>query len=150
MRLSEIIARLGPDAREVCPDGTGGPDPEVTSVVTDSREAAPGAVFCALPGEHADGADFIADAHERGAVAAITERAGVTPLRQLVVPDARAAMRTAAWALWEHDARAMHLAAVTGTNGKTTVVTLLRDMLVAGGASAGLVGTLGRDIGGGL
>ncbi len=150
MRLSEIIARLDPDAREVRPNGTQGADPEVTSVVTDSREAVPGAIFCALPGEHADGADFIADAHARGAIAAITERAGVTPLRQLVVPDARAAMRTAAWALWEDDARAMRLAAVTGTNGKTTVVTLLRDMLVSGGASAGLVGTLGRDLGAGL
>jgi len=145
LRLSELCETLrGAGVRTL-----GFREVEVTSISTDSRRVSPGALFCALKGAHADGADFAADAARRGAVAVLTERAeAVTPLLpQLIVPDARAAMRKAAWALWGESAEAVRLAAVTGTNGKTTTATLLRDMLRKGGLGAGLVGTLGRDLG---
>jgi len=58
-------------------------------------------------------------------------------------------MRKAAWALWGELARGVRLAAVTGTNGKTTVSSLLRLMLASGG-SAGLVSTFGIDLGAGV
>ena len=145
MQLGELVAAIGEAQalhfREA----------EVTRVVTDSRRAVEGAVFCALAGEHANGADFIEDAARRGAVAAITERAEqTTPLTQLVVPDARAAMRKAAWALWGRSAAAVDLAGVTGTNGKTTTVFLLRDMIEAAGLHAGVVSTMGVDLGRGV
>jgi UDP-N-acetylmuramoyl-L-alanyl-D-glutamate--2,6-diaminopimelate ligase len=123
----------------------------IASVATASRRATPGALFCALRGEHHDGSEFIPDAERRGAAAAITERANPeSPLPQIVVEDARAASRRAAWALWGEEARGIRLAGVTGTNGKTTVAWLLRDMLRAGGFATGVVGTLGRDVGSGL
>ncbi|MHC5055243.1 MAG: UDP-N-acetylmuramoyl-L-alanyl-D-glutamate--2,6-diaminopimelate ligase [Planctomycetota bacterium] len=150
MRLSDLVGRMRELGARV--DVRGGPDAdvEVTSVVTDSRKVTRGALFCALRGARADGAAFIEDAATRGAAAAIAERAEFTPLAQLVVPDARAAMRLAAWALWGNSIRDVRLAGVTGTNGKTTVVTLLRDMLGRSGRRAGLVGTLGLDVGDGL
>ena len=97
MRLCKFVERVRELGARV--DLCGGPDAdvEVTSVVTDSRKVTRGAVFCALRGARADGAAFIEDAATRGAVAAITERAEFTPLAQLVVPDARAVMRLAAW-----------------------------------------------------
>jgi UDP-N-acetylmuramoyl-L-alanyl-D-glutamate--2,6-diaminopimelate ligase len=150
VRLRELVERVRALGVQVDLHGRPGADVEVTSIVTDSRRATGGAVFCALRGARADGAAFIKDAATRGAVAAISERAEFTPLTQLVVPDARAAMRLAAWALWGNAIEGVRLAGVTGTNGKTTVVTLLRDMLGSGGRSAGLVGTLGLDTGDGL
>ena len=150
MRLRELVERVRNLGVQVDLHGDSGADAEVTSIVTDSRKATGGAVFCALRGARADGAAFIKDAATRGAVAAISERAEFTPLTQLVVPDARAAMRVAAWAVWGNSISNVRLAGVTGTNGKTTVVTLLRDMLSSGERSAGLVGTLGLDTGDGL
>jgi len=150
LRLRELIDSVRDLGADIDLRGAPVAGVEVTSVVTDSRKVTRGAVFCALRGARADGAAFIEDAATRGAVAAITERAEHPPLTQLVVPDARAAMRLAAWAVWGSSTRDIHLAGVTGTNGKTSVVTLLRDMLSAGGSPAGLVGTLGVDAGRGL
>ena len=62
---------------------------EVTAVVHDSRRVVPGALFCALPGEIADGADFAADAVASGAEAVLTERPVAVDVPRLVVRDAR-------------------------------------------------------------
>ena len=75
---------------------TGATDVVPTSVVTDSREATPGSLYVAKPGEHADGHDFVDAAFERGAVLVLAERevtdAAGSPFPAVVVDDAVLAM----------------------------------------------------------
>ncbi|HPD06955.1 MAG TPA: UDP-N-acetylmuramoyl-L-alanyl-D-glutamate--2,6-diaminopimelate ligase [Candidatus Bipolaricaulis sp.] len=109
-----------PDIREV----------EVRGLAWDSRRVVPGDLFFALVGERADGHRFIPDAVARGAVAVVGERvrasAGVPYAR---VPDARSALAHAAAAFYGHPTRELRAIGVTGTNGKTTVVHLLGQLL---------------------
>ncbi len=129
MRLShnEIAAHLGHAA---LPD-----DFWVTSVVTDSREVTPGALFVCLPGERADGHDFAGMARERGAVALLASRplpgAG---LPVLLVPDTVKALGQIA-ALWRGRTTA-RVVAVTGTAGKTTLKETLAQVLSTRGRTA--------------
>ena len=91
----------------------------VSSVVTDSRKIEPGCLFVALKGPRFDGHDFVALAHELGAVAALVEAPVAVDLPQLVCPDTRLALGLIAGA----HRRAWHgpVVAVTGNSGKTTV-----------------------------
>jgi len=127
----------------------GAEDIEIACVTEDSRRVRPGALFVARPGSKGDGADFVADAIARGAVAIAALPSVVERCRDR---DARvrwytcdAPARTAAHlahAVVGWPSRAMKVAAVTGTNGKTTVSTLLRQLLEASGMRCGLIGTV--------
>ncbi|MGE0028386.1 MAG: UDP-N-acetylmuramoyl-L-alanyl-D-glutamate--2,6-diaminopimelate ligase [Thermoleophilia bacterium] len=121
----------------------------ITSVVHRASEAGPGALFCALPGLRADGHDYVAEAASRGAAAAVVEREvpGVA-IPQVVVPDARLAMALAAAAVAGHPSDDLIVVGVTGTNGKTTSVFLLRAVLEAAGHRTGLIGTIEARVGG--
>lgn len=145
MRLSLILSPL--EGAEVKQFREG----EVRSVVCDSRKCGPGSLFCALKGARLDGSAFADDAESRGAVAVLTEQPQpLTSLPQIIVNDARAAMRSVSWAVYGEDASRLALIGVTGTNGKTTVVFLIREMLAEGGRPSGLVSTLGVDTSEGL
>jgi UDP-N-acetylmuramoyl-tripeptide--D-alanyl-D-alanine ligase len=117
-------------------------------VSTDSRTLEPGALFVALRGPRFDGHDHAAQAQSRGAVALLLERALDVPLPQVIVADTRRALGQAA-AAWR--ARfALPLAAVTGSNGKTTVTQMIGAILAAAfGEKKRLVtrGNLNNDIG---
>src|SRR5918997_1959312 len=93
MELERLIAALAPEAvtgaRERAPV-------EVRDVAYDARAVTPGTLFFCVPGEHADGHDFAAQAVERGAVALAVERELELDVPQLVVADTRAAMPVAA------------------------------------------------------
>jgi UDP-N-acetylmuramoyl-L-alanyl-D-glutamate--2,6-diaminopimelate ligase len=90
----------------------------------------PGDIFFALPGTKADGHAFIPEAVRRGAVAAVGERAlGGLPVPYIRVPNARQAMAHAACAFYGHPTEKIPTIGVTGTNGKTTVVHLLGQLL---------------------
>jgi UDP-N-acetylmuramoyl-L-alanyl-D-glutamate--2,6-diaminopimelate ligase len=105
---------------------------EVTGLSWDSRRVRPGDLFFALPGTRADGHAFIGDAIVRGAAAVVGERPLVKlPVPYALVPDARAALAQAACAFYDHPTRRIPTIAVTGTNGKTTVVHLLGQLLPA-------------------
>ena len=115
---------------------------EITSVTADSRQVQPGGLFAALPGPNRDGGDFIAQALERGAAAVLCERPPDTPGPWLVVKDARVAYAKVCANWFGNPADALRLAAVTGTNGKTTTTTLLYELLSGvTGAKVGLIGT---------
>jgi UDP-N-acetylmuramoyl-L-alanyl-D-glutamate--2,6-diaminopimelate ligase len=136
MKLSAIIQGTG--AR-----GDMGGDPDVARVTGDSREVVPGAVFFALPGADRDGHDFVADAARRGAVAVVAERAvACAPAALLLVPSARRAMAIAAASFHGRPGDAIALAAVTGTNGKTTVAWLVEACARAAGVPVGMLGTV--------
>jgi len=127
-------------------------DLEVTGVVLNSAAVRPGDLYVGVPGRNAHGASFAAAARDAGAVAVLTDAAGAelaaeSGLPILVTPDARAALgEVAAWIHRTADNPAT-LFAVTGTNGKTSVVYLLYGILRQLGVVAGLTSTAERRIG---
>jgi UDP-N-acetylmuramoyl-L-alanyl-D-glutamate--2,6-diaminopimelate ligase len=132
-----------------CAGITGPPDPDIRAIVCDSRKAAPGALFFALPGSKEDGNKFVNDAIERGAtsVASPAPRPGelksaVTWIELLPHKERRALARAAA-NFYRRPADSLQLVGITGTNGKTTTTFLVDSILQAAGSTAGLVGTTG-------
>jgi UDP-N-acetylmuramoyl-L-alanyl-D-glutamate--2,6-diaminopimelate ligase len=128
--------------------------PEVTGLTADSRAVRPGYVFAALPGTKVDGRSFIPQAVEAGAVAVLTDRAAglealtsrVPPL--YVVADANPRRRLALMAAKLYAPQPATVAAVTGTNGKTSTASFARQiwgMLGRRGASMGTLGVVGPD-----
>ena len=142
MLLSDLISSV----RDLSLSGPG--EVEVRGLAYDSRQVRPGFVYCALKGGRADGADFIDQAIAAGAVAVLSERApdrsGVAWLRS---PDPRRAMAAMAAAFHGHPSRALRVAGVTGTNGKTTIAFLLHHLMKASRGRAGLIGTVVYDDG---
>jgi len=124
-------------------------DPEIAGLSADSRLVRPGFLFAALPGSRLDGRAFAADAVSRGAVAILTENAdllGLPPERRervaiLIDPNPR--RRLALLAASFHGRQPRTIAAVTGTNGKTSVVHFIREIWTAIGFPAASLGTLG-------
>jgi UDP-N-acetylmuramoyl-L-alanyl-D-glutamate--2,6-diaminopimelate ligase len=122
------------------PDGAA--DLDVRALAYDSRRAAPGAVFVAISGFHRDGHEFVADAVKRGATAVVTERKVRTKAPSAVVPDTRAALADLAAELFDHPTRRLKVVGVTGTDGKTTTVHLVSDVLAAAGERTGYATTV--------
>jgi len=118
-------------------------DTNVTGVAQDSRAVESGDLFLAWKGVHQDGHDYVEQAVEAGAAAVVVERP-LSGLRvpQLVVSDGRLAGALAADTVLGSPWAKLFLAAVTGTNGKTTVAVLGRHLLQTKGPSRA-VGTLG-------
>nr|WP_245528751.1 UDP-N-acetylmuramoyl-L-alanyl-D-glutamate--2,6-diaminopimelate ligase [Brachybacterium squillarum] len=130
----------------------GAPAPDVdvhlTGVTLDSRAVRPGDLWCALPGANAHGADFAAQAASLGAAAALTDDAGAARCREaglpvLVVEDPRRDTATAAATVYGEPAAKLATIGVTGTNGKTSVTTIVTAVLEHLGVPAGVVGTSG-------
>lgn len=120
-------------------------DPAIREIVTDTRHLAPGALFVALRGERFDAHDFIAQARQAGAVAALVERPVDDALPQLVVSDTRLALGLLARA--RRRAWGGPLVAVTGNSGKTTVKQMLATLLERIGPTLATRGNLNNDIG---
>ena len=139
-RLSELFAGLDTavpaEAREL----------EIRQVTCDSRKVRPRALFFALHGAKADGNAFIRDAVARGAVAVASADDAPAAMPGSVawirVPQARKALAVVAANFFAHPANALKLAAVTGTNGKTTTTSLIDSIIKASGAKTGLFGTI--------
>jgi len=113
-----------------------------SSVSTDTRTLAPGALYVALRGERFDGHDYVAAAREGGAAAALVERVVDADLPQVVVADSRRALGLAA-AQWR--ARfSLPVIAVAGSNGKTTVTQMIASILAAAHGDKGRLATRGN------
>ncbi len=124
---------------------TAGPDVEVLDLSSDSRELGPGWAFLALKGEKADGASFLPQALGQGACAVLSETPveapeGIATCRFEGEPRLR--MADLARRLHGAPDEALALIGVTGTNGKTTTTTLIRQLLRGTGLGCGLVGTV--------
>ncbi|MEI7731447.1 MAG: UDP-N-acetylmuramoyl-L-alanyl-D-glutamate--2,6-diaminopimelate ligase [Verrucomicrobiota bacterium] len=124
-------------------------DREVTGITYDSRRVTPGVVFVAVPGQNVDGHEFINSAIDRGASAIICERNGFSSPRatKIKVADAREAMAHAAAVFYGRPADRLKLIGITGTNGKTTVAFMVRQMLEISGVHTGLISTVRYEIG---
>lgn len=140
-RLAEIVAAL--ERAQLLVEA---PDlhtwPDITGLTADSRKVTPGMLYCAVRGSVQDGHEFVAAARERGAAAALVEREQPVDVLQILVRDGRRAAAAAAEAWYGRPAAKLDLVGVTGTNGKTTSVTLLRHVLSAL-EPMGSIGTLG-------
>jgi UDP-N-acetylmuramoyl-L-alanyl-D-glutamate--2,6-diaminopimelate ligase len=144
MRLSALLAAL--PARLAAQRLVSTDDPVVRGLTYDSRSVAPGDLFVALRGAHADGHDYLAEALELGAVALLVEALpeGLACDRPVaIVPDTRRALAPIAVAFYGAPARELRLIGVTGTNGKTSTTVLIESMLRAAGIPVGVIGTLG-------
>ncbi len=120
---------------------------EITGVCYDSRQVRPGDLFVAVPGFAADGHRFIPMALENGAAAVLCEKAPAegTYIR---TPSTRTALAQVSANWFGDPASGMKLIGVTGTNGKTTVTTVLKEVLERTlGAKVGLIGTIHNEIG---
>jgi UDP-N-acetylmuramoyl-L-alanyl-D-glutamate--2,6-diaminopimelate ligase len=121
----------------------------VSGVAYDSRAVAPGEVFVALKGQHADGTSFARQAIERGAAAIVSEQPAPPDVRipWAIVEDARLALAILAAAFYRDPSREMRVIGITGTNGKTTTAYLIAAILEAAGVRSGLLGTVAYRIG---
>jgi UDP-N-acetylmuramoyl-L-alanyl-D-glutamate--2,6-diaminopimelate ligase len=119
----------------------------VTAITDDSRAGGSGALFVAVRGSARDGHNFLDAAAAAGAVAAIVEDAARTALPSIVVRDGRRAAAVVASAFYGEPAAALRFVGVTGTNGKTTTVGMLRHLLDEPAARSASIGTLGTLIG---
>ena len=124
-------------------------DRPISGLVIDSRRVVPGTLFFALPGLRADGASFIDEAVSRGAVAIVTQKMPAFPPAKVTfiqVENARVALASVAQRFYKFPDREMTVVGVTGTNGKTTVTHLLKQLL-NGDQPVGLLGTISYDLG---
>jgi UDP-N-acetylmuramoyl-L-alanyl-D-glutamate--2,6-diaminopimelate ligase len=142
MGLGELTDLIGPERVSGLPVG------EVSGLAYDSRVSGPGTLFFAVPGVHVDGHDFVAEAVDGGAIAAVVERElpGIA-IPQLIVDRTRRALADAADAWFGRPSERLVVIGITGTDGKTTASFLAVELLRAGGRRPGLIGTVALDIG---
>jgi len=133
-RLGELISKLplelDPSVAEL----------SISGICEDSRQVHPGDLFVALPGTRTDGAVFAAQAVECGAVAVVAEQMLELPVPCLVVDSSARALAQLAAAFFNEPTSRLFVAAVTGTNGKTSVCHLARAAL--GSEATTVLGTV--------
>lgn len=143
MQLKQLINELSPTRVE------GPVDQEISGITYDSRRVTPGMVFVAIPGQNFDGHDFIYTAIDRGASAVICQQNdfALTRATKIRVADVREALARAAAAYYDHPSAKLKMIGVTGTNGKTTVAFMVKQILETAGIKCGLMGTVRYEIG---
>lgn len=139
MRLSQLLERV--------PVRSGYTDIDIRGIRTDSRQEMQGCLYVCIPGHRFDGHQFAAAAVEQGAAAVIAERDTGAP-NQVLVPDAHEAYARICAAWFGYPAAGMQLVGVTGTNGKTSVATLVQRILTGAGVRAGLISTIRAEFAG--
>lgn len=147
LELSQLVAELSAYA----PQLSGAASARICDVDQDSRRVAPGTLFVARSGKNTDGLRHAADAVRRGAAAImVAADAQLPPLSCpiLRVSDVPRALAVAAEAVHGHPSRALRIAGITGTNGKTTVSWLVQHALDRLDVACGRIGTLGVELAG--
>jgi UDP-N-acetylmuramoyl-L-alanyl-D-glutamate--2,6-diaminopimelate ligase len=152
--LSTLAAQVGAAPAE----GSVVPDLRITGVTLRAQDVLSGDLFAALSGATTHGARHLGDAIERGAVAVLTDAAGVAEIAEqtqpsavvpvLVHPEPRSVLGELAATVYGRPSERLAVVGVTGTSGKTTTTYLLEAGLRAAGRPVGLVGTIGLRING--
>ena len=142
MQLKTLLSAI--PVREII----GPTDRAVEGIAYDSRRVQRDGLFVALRGEKSDGHDFIGQAIEKGATVIVAERAEKNQRATCVlVENTRPVMADLAGRFYNHPARKLKLAGVTGTNGKTTTTFLIKHICEKAGTRCGLLGTVRYEIG---
>ncbi len=115
---------------------------DIGGVVHHTGKVLAGALFCCVPGARFDGHDHAEQVVAAGATALLVERKLALDVPQVVVPSVRFAMGPIAARFWGDPSRSLPVIGITGTNGKTTTVSLLRSVFEAAGRRCEIVGTL--------
>lgn len=144
--LKDLLKKI-PEARfagapaEICRPET---------LITDSRRVVPGALFFAMDGLRTNGSAFAADAVKRGACAVVSRERLSLPenIAQVIVPNVAEAVAAVARAFFDDPVSAFPLVGVTGTNGKTSVTSIVRFLMAQQNAAPwGLIGTVRYELG---
>lgn len=152
--MGEALAPLAQRVGAIVAPEVSASDLVVTGVTLRSQDVVAGELFAALPGSSAHGARYVADAVARGAVAVLTDPAGVETIPVdigvpvLVHPTPRAVLGELAAAVYGNPSERLRVIGVTGTSGKTTTTYLVEAGLRAAERGAGLIGTVGVRIDG--
>ena len=142
MKLKDLLA--GIPVLEMTAD----PEWNIDQVAYDSRKVMPGSLFVAISGFASDGNRFIPMAMEKGAVAVVTAKKPDGDVPYILVASDRLALALIGCNFYGHPAESMTMIGVTGTNGKTSVTLLLKQVLEKTlGAKVGLIGTMENRIG---
>lgn len=147
VRLSQLVSTLGGRC-------AARPDPEIQEVHVDSRRVVDGTLFCALPGRTTDGWRFVPQALAAGASAILAPEGSDSSAvpgaagewAHWIHPAARRVAGEAAALVHGDPAAAQFTVGITGTNGKSTVAHLCRELLASVGRRPGIVGTLGVEL----
>ena len=139
MRLDELTHMKLADATMASID--------ICGISADSRTVQPGYLFAALAGVEADGRSFVGQAIENGAAAILTQEPMVASVPVVTSDNPRRDLALMAARFFE--VQPPHIAAITGTNGKTSSAVFLRQLFAAANYKAASLGTLGIDMGGG-
>lgn len=116
-------------------------DVEITGIQTDSRLVGPGDLFVCISGGRVDGHRFAAEAFRRGAAAVVSQNVTEGP-QTVLVADSRKAYALLCANFFGRPSSRLRLAGITGTNGKTSSASLLRQILEKSGEKTGLLGTI--------
>ncbi|MBO4827764.1 MAG: UDP-N-acetylmuramoyl-L-alanyl-D-glutamate--2,6-diaminopimelate ligase [Prevotella sp.] len=139
MKLNELLKNIAPL------NIVGKTDVEITGINIDSRRIAPGHIFVAIKGTQVDGHTFIGKAEEQGAAAVLCEAVPATPkegVTYVQVASTEDAVGRVATVFYGEPSKKLRLVGVTGTNGKTTIATLLYNMFRRMGHKCGLLSTV--------
>ncbi len=148
--VADLVAGMSVES----PAGLVVSDVRVTGVTLRGQNAEVGDLFAALPGSAAHGGQYAADAVARGAVAVLTDPAGLAEfggtlgVPVLVHPTPRAVLGAVASAVYGNPSERLRVIGITGTSGKTTTTYLVEAGLRSAGRVAGLIGTVGVCIDG--
>jgi len=124
------------------------PQIEVSGITHDSREVIRGNIFVALKGESYDGHVYIQEAINNGAAVVIGERQeSINEVHYLQIENSRLALAHLAAAFYGFPGRKLTVIGVTGTDGKTTTVNLIHNILVSCGIKTGMISTVNAVIG---
>ncbi len=142
-KLSALLTDAGKSAEYAYSGG----DCDITGITDDTRSVSEGCIFICVKGARFDGHTAAAEMLEKGAAAVVCDHDLGLGDRQIVVSDTRKfyGHLTAAW--FDHPEKQLTLIGITGTNGKTTLATMVHDILSYTGEKTGLIGTTGALIG---
>ena len=142
MKLKRLLSVL-----DVC-ECTADPELDIRDISFDSRTTQPGDLFAAVCGYESDGHRFIGAAVERGAAVVLCQKQPEVDIPYILVADSRLALSRICCEFFDNPSRELTMIGVTGTNGKTTVTTLIKHMLEQClHTKVGLIGTNANVIG---
>jgi UDP-N-acetylmuramoyl-L-alanyl-D-glutamate--2,6-diaminopimelate ligase len=145
MKLAELLACVDLEIKTKINDEV---EVDVTGIVQDSREVLPGNIYVALKGDTYDGHNYIRDAISKGALAVVGERELINQeCPYIKVDDSRKTLAYLSAAFNDFPGNKLTVLGVTGTDGKTTTVNLIYEILTVCGIRAGMISTVNAVIG---